>query len=573
MKAAFYGRFSTDLQNDESIEDQRWACQRHIESLGGELVQGCEYADFGISGQILNQRPGVTALIEAAQRRNRPFDTIIVRQLSRLSRDVGDTFAIFKILKFHDIRLLTCDGFDSTSSDAEFRLFVEAFTSATYIKSVKQNVKISLLRRFENGFSTGGKTLGYTSRPVYSEKTGIRRGQSKPVGYELIPDPEEVPIVRRTFELAKKGYGSRTLTRAINEEFPGYGLSTSGISRLLRNKIYVGVRIYNRLEVQFHPVTHKVVFKKRPPEQWITVCDKKLAIIDQGLFDEVQLILDDRKTERVHTPPATKFLLSDLLICGSCKSSFAIADHDNYTCRSDFFGRGCDNDIRINRIALETIILRQLSQHLEEYVERLLPLMTQIVKAKQDDLFNKEARLRKLQREKDNLLSFMRLEGVAQEASKELSREFNRVCQQIKELEQMPDVVPMDTEVKYDPAVLRDFLARLPQALTANLPAGRTLLRQILTKVTIHPGAPRRSICPICKKERRLNGKHTGMHGFTRLGLLREYPAAGFTRDCRLEMTFNPDGMMAKFLSADLSIMGSGKEQIITLDPLIVHTT
>jgi hypothetical protein len=48
MKIAIYARFSTDLQNDESAEDQARVCREYAQREGWEVIG--TYEDKGISG-------------------------------------------------------------------------------------------------------------------------------------------------------------------------------------------------------------------------------------------------------------------------------------------------------------------------------------------------------------------------------------------------------------------------------------------------------------------------------------------------------------------------------------------
>lgn len=48
MKAAIYARYSTDMQRDVSIEDQRRNCERYAQREGWK-VTAC-YDDKGVSG-------------------------------------------------------------------------------------------------------------------------------------------------------------------------------------------------------------------------------------------------------------------------------------------------------------------------------------------------------------------------------------------------------------------------------------------------------------------------------------------------------------------------------------------
>lgn len=57
MRAAIYVRYSSDLQNPRSIEDQLSVCRRLVEKHGFTLVATLE--DAALSGASVANRPGL----------------------------------------------------------------------------------------------------------------------------------------------------------------------------------------------------------------------------------------------------------------------------------------------------------------------------------------------------------------------------------------------------------------------------------------------------------------------------------------------------------------------------------
>ena len=83
-KAAIYARFSTDLQNERSIEDQVALRSNYAarESMNVTEV----YEDRARSGGSILGRDGLLRLMDRA--RDRSFEVIVVEALDRLSRDM-----------------------------------------------------------------------------------------------------------------------------------------------------------------------------------------------------------------------------------------------------------------------------------------------------------------------------------------------------------------------------------------------------------------------------------------------------------------------------------------------------
>src|SRR5215470_428011 len=112
MRIAFYGRYSSDNQRDTSIDDQRRVVLRWAQAQVHQVVS--DFSDAATSGASLDLLQGLQNALKAAFARPAPFDALAVDQLSRLSRDVGDTDVIVKRLRFVGVRVIAVsDGIDT----------------------------------------------------------------------------------------------------------------------------------------------------------------------------------------------------------------------------------------------------------------------------------------------------------------------------------------------------------------------------------------------------------------------------------------------------------------------------
>lgn len=89
-RAAIYARFSTDLQDDRSIEDQIAICREYAGRH--DLVVVETYEDRAASGASVVNREGVHRLLAAAKAGM--FDVVIAELMSRVGRDQEDRAAI-----------------------------------------------------------------------------------------------------------------------------------------------------------------------------------------------------------------------------------------------------------------------------------------------------------------------------------------------------------------------------------------------------------------------------------------------------------------------------------------------
>jgi site-specific DNA recombinase len=99
--AAIYARFSTELQNEKSTEDQIALCRTYAARHQLNIV--ATFEDKARSGASVFGRDGLMQLMDAA--RQNLFSVVIVEALDRLSRDMEDLAGIHKRLSFQGIEI------------------------------------------------------------------------------------------------------------------------------------------------------------------------------------------------------------------------------------------------------------------------------------------------------------------------------------------------------------------------------------------------------------------------------------------------------------------------------------
>ena len=105
LPVAVYARYSTDRQDSRSIDDQMRRCRAHATAHRYHIVS--EFKDAAVSGSHV-LRADMQRLLAAARAKNGPpFRAVLVDDLSRLSRDLGDTWQIvFRDLASVDVRVI-----------------------------------------------------------------------------------------------------------------------------------------------------------------------------------------------------------------------------------------------------------------------------------------------------------------------------------------------------------------------------------------------------------------------------------------------------------------------------------
>jgi len=227
------------------------------------------------------------------------------------------------------------------------------------------------------GLSAGGKAYGYSPVP------------GKPG--ELQIEVHEAEVIRRIFHAYANGESPRQIANELNaaSTLPPRGgkwnASTLNGSAdrgygILRNAIYAGVLVWNRVKMLRDPMTGKRVSRVRPKEDWKYAEVPHLRIVDEGLWDAVQTRLAEQshaKTAGKSTrKPARPF--SGLLKCGCCGGGMAIHDRKGSAirirCSTSRESGSCDNKGKFRLDHIEAEISANLHDHLMQpaYIEEYI---------------------------------------------------------------------------------------------------------------------------------------------------------------------------------------------------------
>ncbi len=379
MKAAFYARFSTDLQRNSSIDDQFRNCRKRAELEGWDVV--ATFADHAISGAD-NNRPQYRAMLEAAARGD--FDILLVDDLSRFSRDQVESERAIRRLEFGGIRLLAVsDGYDSQMKMATRKIQrgVKSLINEMRLDELREQVHRGLTGQALKRFWCGGKPYGYKLRPITDASHLDAYGQPAKIGTILVIDEEQAKIVREIFDRYCAGESCHAIAVELNRRnVPSAGSSwkrkarrTSGwmgssVRVILRNPLYKGEQRWNSSQFVRDPDSGKYLRRSRPKSEWITHQIDELRIVTIEQFQNVNsrtraLSVSD---PRLKAGGRVKYMLSGLLRCEVCNAHYVIADKYSYACSSFLNGGACSNATRVNRKSLEDTILGPIRTDLKD---------------------------------------------------------------------------------------------------------------------------------------------------------------------------------------------------------------
>jgi site-specific DNA recombinase len=320
LRAALYLRYSSDIQNDRSIERQAADLEKVAPRLNLKLDPRFYYEDRAESATSLFDRPGLTRRLLGDAEKGL-FDVVLVEHTDRLARNKADTFWLAQQFKFHNIKIFTPAG-----EVDDLRLTFEAYQNEADIEKIRFRVRSGHDDKTRLGLIMNAPPFGY-------DNVLGRPG-------EKVKDPDQAKTVERIFREFVAGKSPRKIACDLTSDgilSPSGGAWTfQTINKIIQNEIYVGVYSRNKLHRIKNPNTGKRITRPASPDDLITVDVPHLRIIDTTLWNAAQAVRRERAnktfgnkqveratvTRRLH-PFAGLFRCADcggkMIICGSVR--------------------------------------------------------------------------------------------------------------------------------------------------------------------------------------------------------------------------------------------------------------
>lgn len=316
FKVAGYLRLSVedgDKEVSDSIISQKSIIEEKIKSLGDDFELYDFYIDDGYTG-LNTDRPNFQRMLDDIERKK--VNCVITKDLSRLSRNNFEANYFIEIFFLErEIRYIAIlDNVDTylKSSNNDMIQF-KTLINDWYSKDISRKVKSGVWARKEQGLYVAAKApYGY----MKDEKNKN----------ELIVNDDEAKIVKKIFQMYNKGETMGEIARKLKEEriycpsYNGfeknkngeYGWTYSTISKILKNKVYLGHIEYGKV-INLSYKSKKV--KQVPRSEWKIAYNTHKAIISQELFESVQnrVILSQKAKSHTH-----KWILNGIVKCKEC---------------------------------------------------------------------------------------------------------------------------------------------------------------------------------------------------------------------------------------------------------------
>jgi site-specific DNA recombinase len=425
LRGAIYARYSSDVQNDRSIERQNADLEKVAPKLNIGLNKRLYFEDRGQSATTLFDRPGLTRGLLGAVERGE-VDVVLVEHTDRLARKGADSYWLFEQFKFYNVKVYTLKG-----EVTDIQLAFESYQNQADSEKTSFRVHSGHNDAAREGRITGPCAYGYVDVIGKPGEKNTNPGEAEIVNRIVLEMASRKPPRQIAFDLTRDGIPAPK----------GGPWTFQTVVKILQNELYVGVYVRNKVRKIRNPNTGNRVPRPSAPEDILRVEMPRLRIVDQDLWDAAQKVRQDRAhtyggkrgTERGTTarklhPFAGLFRCSEcggkMIICGSGRNG-----DRSIACSAAWWNKSCSHG--------KSYSLTRLTRHATEKMHAHLT----------DPDFVKE---RAREREKELIRLDREVNGERTAAQRELDRVDLRMKKIVRLIEDDDgDDVPAEVQARY----------------------------------------------------------------------------------------------------------------------------
>jgi site-specific DNA recombinase len=352
LRCAIYTRKSSEegLEQDfNSLDAQREACEAYVASQKHEGWTALPelYDDGGFSGATM-ERPAFKRLLADVSAGR--VDVVVVYKVDRLTRSLSDFAKIVEIFDKRQVSFVSVtQQFNTTSSMGRLTLNI-LLSFAQFEREVTgERIRDKIAASKKKGLWMGGlPSLGYD---VKDRKLIVNAAEAKTVRYIFRRYTELKSVRLLKADLDAHGIVSKARLAADGTGYGARPLARGALYLMLQNRIYRGEIVHRD---KSYPGDHE-------------------AIIDEGLWREVQSILQENRTDRMlGTTERQVSPLSGILFGARGERLTPTFSTKNgvryryYVSRSLMAATAKDQGQRIPALALEALVRRRIHGWLTE---------------------------------------------------------------------------------------------------------------------------------------------------------------------------------------------------------------
>lgn len=354
MNVVLYLRYSSERQNEQSIEGQQRVCKEFCDRNDMTIVD--VYVDRALSAaKNTEKRKAFQQMIKDSEKHL--WEGVVVYKLDRFARKREDS-ALYKArLRKNGVKVISAtEGI----SDAPESIILESVLEGLaeyYSKELAQKITRGMRETALKGNSCGGQlSLGY-----------------KIVDKKLVIDPLTAPYVKQAFEMYANGKTVAEICRVFNaagiKTKKGGEFNKNSFRRIFGNKKYIGMYKYTDIKIE----------------------GGVPAIVDKETFDKVQKRLQENAKAPARGKAIVDYMLSGKIYCGHCESLMLGCASTSHTGRKYFYyacgnrrrNGGCKKENIRKEVIEKAVVADAMELLTKDYIEQLADMA---IKANQEEI-------------------------------------------------------------------------------------------------------------------------------------------------------------------------------------------
>lgn len=467
--AVGYARYSTDAQTENSIAYQSEHIERYCSENNLELKK--IYADTAVSGTNTD-RPAFLRLLKDAEKHL--FSTVVIYDVTRGSRDVGDWFTFRKKMLSLGIEVVSISqklGDITNSGDFLAELISVGMGQSEVLNNRKKSIDGVAVKAKQGAFLGGSPPLGYT----------VTNGK-----YTVCE--EEARTVRKIFSMYADGKSYDEMLRELRGVKGKYGrpLGKNSFVSILKNERYIGVYTWNKRK---YKMLRKWAGGEENPD-CVRIENAMPQIIETKLWEEVQKRLNSK--QNASNKAKRTYLLSGLIKCDLCGAAFVGHtsknskgyEHKSYICGNKYRTHTCGAK-NINAGEIEAFTVAGLKNYFSEAnIDGIAEKTAEIIKNTSASLEKEKKELAEVNRKIANGVNAI-LGGAEIE---ELQTEIEKLKLKKTELEEIISLGEQDSRNIKN--ITKDDVKRMLEEMRRELASSdisRETIKRAISAIYAHP--------------------------------------------------------------------------------------
>lgn len=281
-KVAAYARVSKDTERLLHSVSAQVSYYSDLIQKNPEWEYAGVYADSGITGTLVAGRSEFVRLLEDCEAGR--IDIILCKSISRFARNTVDLLNTVRHLKEIGVEVrFEKEQINSMSGDGELMLSILASFAQEESRSISENVKWGIRKRFKNG------EIGVANKHILGYQFDDEQKK-----YIIIP--EEAEAVRWMFQMYIDGVTLRDIAENMNKAgirtTLGNEFQEASVRQLIFNEVYAGDIRRQKCYIEDPITKNKVPNRGELPQYYMADCHD--AIIDRDTYEKVKAEMERR---------------------------------------------------------------------------------------------------------------------------------------------------------------------------------------------------------------------------------------------------------------------------------------